>query len=825
MTKSITFFGRLILVLSAHLFFSIAISAQFEALPCDDPDNNGVGCFCETAGILCTPDDLDGFEFSMSDVANTGDLDGDLCPGLPDGGFPHNVNFFAFIVWCETITLDVLVNNCTPGLNTGTNTNNFGIQMALFANCPTSDGGGWNAVECVTNGDETCFDSAGEVPNMQTFTATGLEIGGTYYFMVDGCALSTCNVAINVVGVCGNGEITPWENGIFGPQSVCIGDTETYTAEDVTVGLDGAEEYYYYLDGVHIDEGEEQYTIDINWDIPGSYELCVDVSNLPCVPESDSPPPNCMTILVNGPGIGNIQADPATLCPDETSIITVVDTNPDPALSGYIIIIGSDGAVVQIVEALTASLTYDQCGIFTAYYYSFVTADNPLLPMVGNVWTLPDCVANCCSLDDIGITFEDTEDPVFSGEPADITLDCVEDIIENEEVTWTDNCAGTGTVMPVVVENYTLCAGGTIDRTWTFTDGCANIGTYTQTITLDPIPEAVFVSPPADSVITCDSAQIFMPVELDYTNMATGTCEISGTVSPTSAGTFDLCGGSVTYTWEFTDVCGRNISHAQMVTVEPVSEASFVNPPANITLNCEEGQIFTPQTLTYTNEGTGNCVIEGTIDPISDGTLDLCGNSVTYTWDFSDVCGRSISHTQMVTVEPISEASFVNPPGDITINCDEIETFTPDTLMYTNGGTGSCLIEGTVDPTSDGTLDTCGISVTYTWEYIDDCMRPITHSQTVTVEEDVADSVQSDEDKQEISVFPNPFNNQITIDHEGLKESDIIIYNLNGENLNSMIGIGVSSENAVIETANLRNGIYILKVRLDVKLIYKYRYE
>ncbi len=742
MKKSNSFFGRLILVLSIQLFLSTTFFGQLEPLPCDDPDNFAIGCFCETAGILCTPDELDGFEFAMSDIANSGDLEGDLCPELPEGGEAHNVNFFAFIVWCETLTFDVLVDNCLPGTNTGNNVNNFGIQMALFANCPAANGGNWDPVECITNGGETCFNSAEEVPNIQTFTASGLEIGATYYFMLDGCFRSTCEITIDVQGVCGNGEITPWENGIFGLESACIGDTETYTAEDVVAGLDGAEEYYYYLDGVLIDEGEEQYTIDITWDTPGSYELCVDVSNLPCIQESESLPSSCMTIIVNGPGDGDVQADPTILCPDATSTITVADTNSDPAHSEYIVIIDSDGEVVQIVEALTTTLTYDQCGILTAYYYSFVTADNPQLPAVGDVWTLPDCDANCCFLDDVEITFEDSEDPVFADEPADITLDCVEDIIADEEVTWTDNCAGTGTITPVVEENYTPCGGGTIDRTWTFSDNCANTETYTQTIALDPIPAAEFLSPPSDSSISCDSAQIFTPVNLFYTNMASGACEISGSVSPTSVGTFDLCGGSVTYTWEFTDQCGR-----------------------------------------------------------------------------------AISHSQVVSVEPIPEAGFINPPADITIGCNEVETFIPDTLMYTNGGTGICLIEGTVVPTSNVPLDTCGISVTFTWEYTDLCFRIITHSQTVTVEEDVVHSVQSEENKKEIVIFPNPFNNQITIDEEGLKESDINIYNLVGENVNSMIGLSLNLENVVIETANLLNGIYILKVGSAEKLIYKYSYE
>ena len=120
MTNSSLSLGRIAFICFLLTFFSIGLYAQQEPEPCEDPDNNGVGCFCETAGILCTPDQLDGFEFAMSDVANTGGLSGDLCPELPDGGFPHNVNFFAFIVWCETLTFDVLVTNCAPGTNTGT---------------------------------------------------------------------------------------------------------------------------------------------------------------------------------------------------------------------------------------------------------------------------------------------------------------------------------------------------------------------------------------------------------------------------------------------------------------------------------------------------------------------------------------------------------------------------------------------------------------------------------------------------------------------------------------------------------------------------------
>ena len=742
MHRSNKLFRKFTLTLSTLLFFYSSLSAQFDVSPCTDPDNNGIGCFCETAGFICSPDELDGFEFSMSEISNIGGLSGDLCPGLPDGGAPHNVNFFALVVWCESLTFDVLINNCAPGTNDVSNINNFGIQMALFANCPSDNGEGWDPIQCVTNGGETCFNSAAEVPNSQTFTASGLEIGGTYYFMVDGCFQSTCDITIDVQGSCGTGEITSWNNGILGPQNVCIGTTETYIAEDIAVGLDGAEEYYYYVDGVLIDEGEEQYTIDITWDTPGNYELCVDVSNLPCIPESDAPSQNCISILVREPGDGDIQADATQLCPSEESTITVENTSADPALSEYIIILNQDGIVIKIVEGSTTSFTYGLCGDLTAYYYSFVSADNPSLPNMGEFWTLPDCVDNCCYLDAIDISYTDTESPEFTDPPVDMTLACADDINENEEISWTDNCTGNGTVMPVLEENFTLCDGGTIQKTWTITDNCANEETYTQIITLEPIPEAVYMSPPADTTIDCATAQTFIPPNLGYSNMDVGPCEISGSTSPITTGSFDLCGGALTYVWEFTDMCGRTTNHSQ--------------------------EVF---------------------------------------------------------VDPIEQAFFINPPSDITIQCDEIETYIPVSLMYTNGGSGDCLIEGTISPTSDGILDTCGIEVIYSWEFVDFCGRVITHSQTVTVDDDVLHSVPSDIDNKRINVFPNPFYNQITIAEAGFKKSDISIFSFTGQNLTSMISIRLNDEHAVVETDRLVDGMYILKVGEGRQLICKYSME
>ena len=261
------------------LFTCLSLFGQVpNPVPCTNPPN-GDGCLCSTAGLLCTPDALDGFTFSMSSATNYAEFGqgNDLCPGIGnEDGVPNNVNWFSFIAWCTELTMDINVSNCSLGTDGGANS--YGVQVGLFANC-SSNPNNLNPLECETSGFGICGDSPTNYPTLITFSVTGLTIGNTYYFMMDGCAGSACDITIDVIGTCGTGEIDPWTTGLMGPDTTCVGNTDTYTAED----LNGAVEFYYYLDGTLIDDGTELLSTDITWTTPGTYQLCVDVSNLPCI--------------------------------------------------------------------------------------------------------------------------------------------------------------------------------------------------------------------------------------------------------------------------------------------------------------------------------------------------------------------------------------------------------------------------------------------------------------------------------------------------------------------------------------------------------------
>lgn len=719
-------FKKLLFTLAVIVTVHYTVTSQ-----CDNPPN-GESCLCSTAPILCTPDELEGFTFSMSDAVNDGDLptggfftDPDLCPGIEDqGGFPNNVNFFAFIAWCEDLTIDVLLSNCQDNPNDGMQS--FGVQIALFAGCGSGNSG-WDPVECFTEGDDACYDTAAEVPAVQTFATTGLTIGNTYYFMLDGCARSTCDITLDVVGVCGTGTIDPWTTGIEGPTEVCTGLEYTYTTED----LDGAVEFYYYLDGVLIEDGTELQSIDQTFNTAGTYELCVDVSNLPCIPETDGPGQDCITINVSDIDAGDITVNPTPLCPGETTTITVTNYATGANIGLVLYIVNEDGIIEEVVMGDNTTATYDQCVTWTAYSYSYLLSDMPVIQTVGEVYQDIDCSDTCCDVEEEDIVWEDTEAPVLSEKPTDITVICEDLIPDDPMVTATDNCFPTLEVTIDEQVDYTLCDGGTLVRSWVATDSCGNTDDHSQTITIDGIPIATFDSSPANETVACiDEPSSF--ADLVLSNGASGSCEINEIISPTVEDNTTECGGNIVVTWSYTDLCDRPYEYIQTITIDPPAEPTFATTPTDITLTCGEA-IPPAEDILVSNSSAGSCLLEELISPtVEDNTTD-CDGTLTYTWTYSDDCGNDLEQSQTITILPPTEPAFTEEPENMTLMCTEIPTTIP-VLMYDNGLTGTCQISGSIEAEVQDMTDACGGTITYSWSFTDICDRTITYEQTLTIE-------------------------------------------------------------------------------------------
>jgi len=354
---------------------------------------------------------------------------------------------------------------------------------------------------------------------------------------------------------------------------------------------------------------------------------------------------------------------------------------------------------------------------------------------VVRTWTYTDgCGATTTHIQTIAVNAPPLPDPV-SPPPLSITINCDEIPTTFDPLTFTNgqsgDCEVAGTANAEIVGDIAIC-GGSFSVIWVFTDPCFQVSSYIQSITVLPPSEPEFIAPPSDMILDCVSS-VPAPGDLSYTNSQAGSCLVEGSVSPTIVGAADVCGGDIVSTWEFTDDCGTTISHTQTISIEPLAQAEFIAPPNDITISCSELPPA-PDDLSYTNSATGDCEIVGSVSATTDGSADLCGGDITYTWEFTDECVRIITHVQVVTVEAAAEAEFVDPPVDQTIGCDQIPP-TPPMLSYTNSETGSCEIAGVVAPTTEDNSNSCGGDITYTWEFMDDCGRGIIHQQIITITE------------------------------------------------------------------------------------------
>jgi hypothetical protein len=372
----------------------------------------------------------------------------------------------------------------------------------------------------------------------------------------------------------------------------------------------------------------------------------------------------------------------------------------------------------QVLGVITG--TFDECGGTLTQTWTFTDDCNRTITHVQTITVQPAPAA------------------AFINPPADITISCDNaTTFAASSLSYSNaglgGCLISGSVNGVITGTYDEC-GGTLTQTWTFTDDCDRTITQTQTITVQPAPVAAWINPPGNITISCDDATAFAASSLSYSNAGLGGCLIEGQLLGVITGTFDECGGTLTQTWTFTDDCNRTITHVQTITVQPAPAAAFINPPADITISCDNATTFAASSLSYSNAGLGGCLISGSVNGVITGTYDECGGTLTQTWTFTDDCDRTITQTQTITVQPAPVAAWINPPGNITISCDDATAFAASSLSYSNAGLGGCLIEGQLLGVITGTFDECGGTLTQTWTFIDDCNRTITHVQTITVQ-------------------------------------------------------------------------------------------
>ena len=320
----------------------------------------------------------------------------------------------------------------------------------------------------------------------------------------------------------------------------------------------------------------------------------------------------------------------------------------------------------------------------------------------------------------------DSNPPVFSATPGDLTVECAADVPGAQGVTANDDCDGQVQVIFTQTGLPLACPGdGTVVNTWTATDSEGHQVTHTQTVTVADQTAPVLSGMPADLTVSCLSE---VPGSQGIT--ALDNCDGPVNVSYQQSDP-PVCPGDglMTNTWIAFDCAGNSVVHTQTITIVDLTLPQFSAQPANLTVECE-GEAPGAQNITATD----NCG-----DPIpvvftQTGLPLTCPGSglVENTWTATDCAGNTATYTQLVLVEDITPPLFSETPPDLTVNCASEVPGDPGITATDNcGETIQVFFE------QIGLPQVCESTgqVTNIWTAVDCAGNTAVHTQTVLIDD------------------------------------------------------------------------------------------
>jgi hypothetical protein len=290
----------------------------------------------------------------------------------------------------------------------------------------------------------------------------------------------------------------------------------------------------------------------------------------------------------------------------------------------------------------------DNCDTAVELNYDGETRTNGSCPdsyTLTRKWTATDNCGNTRTATQ-KITVQDTQKPVFTAVPQNLTIQCSDAVPSPGNASATDNCDASVTTLFVSQNTtYTNCPNNyTITRIWKATDNCGNWATATQTITVQDSQAPAFSFVPQHITIECSD-----PVPSIGQPTATDNC--GGYVHIGFLGQTSVAGNCpqeyvITRVWRATDECGYSTTATQTITVQDTQAPVFTNPPANVAIACGSALPGVPAVTAA--DACDNIVPVTYLGETTTGPD--CPYTVTRSWTVSDDCGNATTHTQTITL-------------------------------------------------------------------------------------------------------------------------------------------------------------------------------
>jgi hypothetical protein len=329
---------------------------------------------------------------------------------------------------------------------------------------------------------------------------------------------------------------------------------------------------------------------------------------------------------------------------------------------------------------------------------------------------------------------QDTTDPVLSGVPGDVTVEC-DAVPVAATPTAEDNCDDDVSISYGETRADGDCADNyVLTRTWTATDNCGNTDVEVQRIKVQDTTDPVLSGVPEDVTVECDA------VPVAATPTAEDNCDDDVSISYSETRADGDCADNylLTRTWTATDNCGNTDVGVQRIKVQDTTDPVLSGVPEDVTVECDA----VPVAATPTAED--NCDDDVSIsygETRADG--DCADNYVlTRTWTATDNCGNSTSERQTIKVQDTTDPVLSGVPADVTVECDDV----PDAALPTAEDNCDISVEITyAEVRTDGDCINNYV-LTRTWTATDNCGNTDVETQVITVEDSQAPTIVCPED-------------------------------------------------------------------------------
>ncbi|MDG1160301.1 MAG: hypothetical protein P8N19_12475, partial [Flavobacteriales bacterium] len=343
-----------------------------------------------------------------------------------------------------------------------------------------------------------------------------------------------------------------------------------------------------------------------------------------------------------------------------SQVITVFDDiAPEFTVVPEDLTVECDEPAVPVFEGVEAM---DNCeGDVVIVYLGEESATEGCTTVLTRTWAATDLCGNRAEHQQT-ITIVDTTAPEVTFVPEDLTVECDQEIpvVLAEGV---DNCQDVVPVTYSDEETQGDCPQEyTITRTFFLNDGCDNISTATQMISVVDTTSPVFDEYPIQVAVECNE------VESVPTLTATDNC---GDVTVTFVETLNSggCIGVLYRVYTATDECGNEATAEQFITLTD-NTAPIIENPADQTVECDN----VPEAPGAEGiEIYDNCGFDVEVTFTEEITEGLCEDAytITWTWVAVDLCENESSATTTITVIDTTAPVYEAVPENATVECSD----------------------------------------------------------------------------------------------------------------------------------------------------------